>query len=152
MREKLPQRWERCRLTKHAIMGDVSSEGMTGMFDVMGPLGKRLRVLSSIDDVVDGGTGWEHVSVSAQKRTPTWEEMCFVKDAFWEPEEAVFQLHPPRSMWVNNHPFVLHMWRKPGNEIALPPLIFVGVKDDGTYKNMREAAEGYKRMKLKGEV
>lgn len=64
---------------------------------------------------------WEHVSVSAQGRCPTWEEMCWVKDLFFDPEELVLQFHPPRSVYVNNHPHCLHLWRPLGVEIPLPP-------------------------------
>ena len=37
---------------------------------------------------------------------PTWEEMCFIKNIFWEEEESAMQLHPPKSDYVNNHPSV----------------------------------------------
>jgi hypothetical protein len=79
--------------------------------------------------------GWDHVSVTllsrARKtigRCPTWEEMCWVKDIFFAPEEAVMQLHPPKSDYVNNHNFCLHLWRPHGQEIPLPPKNMVGVK------------------------
>src|SRR5262245_51929858 len=55
--------------------------------------------------------GWEHVSVSLQLRTPTWDEMCYVKDLFWMEDEAVVQFHPPRANYVNHHPFTLHLWK-----------------------------------------
>lgn len=28
--------------------------------------------------------GWNHVSVSHRNKTPSWEEMCMVKDTFYE--------------------------------------------------------------------
>ena len=81
----------------------------------------------------DGG-GWEHVSVSPcnQKRKlcPTWEEMCAIKDMFFEAEETVVQYHPPKSDYVNMHPYCLHMWRPLEQEIPRPPAIFVGYKED----------------------
>lgn len=85
--------------------------------------------------------GWEHVSVSFRDRTPTWAEMSWVKDQFWEEEETVFQLHPPKSQHINNHPYCLHLWRNANAEIALPPSIMVGVKEVGVIRNSREAAE-----------
>lgn len=72
--------------------------------------------------------GWDHVSVSScnQKRCPTWDEMCAIKDMFFGPEEAVVQYHPPESMYVNNHPYCLHLWRpNSGAEIPMPPIEFV---------------------------
>lgn len=32
--------------------------------------------------VFSWGGGWDHVSVSFRNRTPTWDEMCMVKDIF----------------------------------------------------------------------
>lgn len=43
------------------------------------------------------GGGWEHVSVSYRRRTPTWNEMCKVKEMFWNDEETVVQYHPKRA-------------------------------------------------------
>ena len=65
--------------------------------------------------------GWEHVSVSTVDRTPTWEEMAMVKDLFWAEDECVVQFHPPRSVYVNKHPYCLHLWRNVNQEYALPP-------------------------------
>jgi len=58
----------------------------------------------------DGG-GWDHVSVSFKTRCPTWDEMCMVKRWCFEEEEAVMQIHPPKSDYRNEHPFCLHLWR-----------------------------------------
>lgn len=86
---------------------------------------------TSIPGVPSEYTGWEHVSVSMQSRlgkesrTPSWDEMCFAKDLFWDPEEAVIQFHPPTAQYVNNHPHVLHLWRPVGQNLSLPPMILV---------------------------
>jgi len=68
---------------------------------------------------------WEHVSVSLERRCPTWEEMCIVKALFWDAEETVVQFHPPESDYVNAHRFCLHLWRYKG-EMPRPPSITVG--------------------------
>lgn len=81
--------------------------------------GAGLRVIFS------DGMGWDHVSVSVANRCPTWDEMCFVKDLFFDLEDAVIQFHPPRSHYVNVHPNCLHLWRDHQNRIALPPRDFV---------------------------
>lgn len=55
--------------------------------------------------------GFEHVSVKLMaKRLPTWNEMCVVKDIFWQDEEAVVQIHPKKSQYVNIAE-ALHLWR-----------------------------------------
>ena len=67
------------------------------------------------------GDGWDHVSVTLNReRCPKWSEMCMVKEMFFEPEEAVMQIHPPKSQYVNNHPYCLHLWRPHNCQIPLP--------------------------------
>jgi hypothetical protein len=60
---------------------------------------------------VDGQSGdrrW-HISVSHKSRVPTWEEM--VRTAHDLRPGVVFVIGvPPRSMWMNVHPNVLHLW------------------------------------------
>ena len=92
-----------------------SRTGMAeGYFEI--PFGKkRLRVL------IGSGDGWDHVSVSLKHRVPTWDEMCFIRDIFFEPEELVVQYHPPESEYVNFCRTVLHLWRPWDDHIRLPP-------------------------------
>lgn len=80
-----------------------------------GPLRNALRVIAS------WGAGWDHVSVSKQKRCPTWEEMCFVKDFFFKLDECVVQYHPAETNYINNHPFCLHLWRPQEGVLPMPP-------------------------------
>ena len=55
--------------------------------------------------------GWEHISVELfARRLPKWEEMCYVKDVFWNEEEEVVQIHPKHSQYVNITE-ALHLWR-----------------------------------------
>lgn len=75
--------------------------------------------------VFSWGGGWEHVSVSYPNRCPTWEEMCRVKEMFWNEDECVVQYHPPKSEYVNNHSYCLHLWRKCGEDFETPPKYFV---------------------------
>ena len=76
------------------------------------------------------GDGWEHVSVTInKKRCPTWNEMCVVKDLFWDKGDSVFQFHPPESKYVNYHPHCLHLWRPIGFEIPTPESYLVGPKN-----------------------
>lgn len=94
-----------------------------GMFDLRTNEGQALRVMvsSGADEVP-----WEHVSVSTKTRCPTWKEMCWIKELFFEDEEVVIQYHPRKSDYVNQHPFCLHMWRPLNAELPLPPTIAVG--------------------------
>lgn len=101
-------------LLKHRVAG--GKEGDDGAWYRIG----QLRIVAS------WGRGWEHVSVSQQDRCPSWAEMDHAKRLFWDDEEAVMQLHPPRSQWVNNHPHCLHLWKPIEQEIPLPPTDMVG--------------------------
>jgi hypothetical protein len=72
---------------------------------------------------------WEHVSVHVveygKMRTPTWDEMCAVKDIFWDDDEAVVQYHPEKKNYVNVHPHVLHLWKPTAAALPTPPAICV---------------------------
>ena len=105
--------------------GSTPDYGMMGAFALRGPKGTKLLVMASTGLVRDEGYGWEHVSVS-KRQTPTWNEMCFVKDLFWSEDETVIQYHPPRLTRINLHPHCLHMWRPIGVILPAPPSILVG--------------------------
>ena len=73
--------------------------------------------------VASDGGGWEHVSVSPRntKKCPTWEEMCAIKDMFFDPEETVLEYHPAKPNYVNNYQYCLHLWRPQIENIPIPP-------------------------------
>ena len=98
---------------------------LTGMFRIEDKAGTLIHVIAS------DGSGWEHVSVSISgaERCPTWGEMCLVKDLFWHKNETVIQYHPSEKTYVNNHPYVLHLWRPTGKKIPNPPTILIGLKE-----------------------
>ena len=81
--------------------------------------GYLLHILAS------SGGGWDHVSVSLSNRTPTWEEMEWVKRTFFKDSETAMQLHVPPGDHINNHPFVLHLWRPHLKPIPMPPKSYV---------------------------
>jgi hypothetical protein len=116
MRDSLPENFERGRI-REGHFASSESDGCMGAFEVQGPSGAKLRVISS-----GGQDEWEHVSVSTSHRTPNWREMCFVKDAFWREDECVIQYHPPKRDYVNIHPNCLHLWRPMDRDILMPPL------------------------------
>jgi len=104
-------------------MKSDATDGNNGVFFLKCPYSNRDLVA-----IISNQGGWEHVSVSVANKTdriPTWEEMCFVKDLFWELEECAIQYHPPRSMYKNDHAGVLHLWRPLDLKIPMPPLAYV---------------------------
>lgn len=113
MKKRLPTNLEKCRVRHEQYV--IPEEGsIEGAFLIMYG-NKRLRVICGC------GEGWDHVSVSLRHRTPTWEEMNFIKNLFFEKEETAFQFHPAESEYVNFHKNVLHIWRSWDDPIKLPP-------------------------------
>ncbi len=103
----VPEKWR----VKTGPMGSTQSAGNNGQFIV-----RSLKLDYHVLCQASCGLGWEHVSVSMATvdRCPTWAEMSVVKSIFWDDDDLVVQFHPPRSEYVNNHPYVLHLWRKAG--------------------------------------
>ena len=124
MLAKLPERLEAGRIV-HGERASDPSWGFYGDFSIQGPCGEKLLIVASGADADDHlACGWEHVSVSTHRRCPNWTEMCFVKDLFWRSDECVVQFHPPKSSYVNNHPFCLHLWRNKDG-FPVPPTVLV---------------------------
>ena len=101
------------------IIKPEATHGNNGAFFIPRQQTKKGKYFLCI--VSDAG-GWEHVSVAipAEKRNPTWDEMCYIKSLFWEEEDAVVQLHPPKSQYVNLAPYCLHLWRPSGEVTSYP--------------------------------
>lgn len=89
------------------------------------------------------GAGWEHVSVAPYQRriTHSWEDMCRLKDIFFREDEAVIQIHPPKSEYVNNVKNCLHLWRCTYKDMVLPPSVLVGVKDGQVNVTINKASD-----------
>ena len=104
-------------------MASADANGNNGCFAIPLKHGQAVMVIAS------DGAGWEHVSVSRRDRCPTWDEMCQVKDMFWDQEDCVVQFHPPRSEYVNFHPYCLHLWRPIAGDPLTPPAFLVGPKE-----------------------
>lgn len=74
--------------------------------------------------------GWEHLSVSMPSRTPTWDQMCMMKDIFWNEDEACVEYHPRKEDYVNMHKHCLHIWKPTNTELPTPPHLLVGFKSE----------------------
>lgn len=107
----------------HGAMKTTKSHGNNGLFII-----PRKDSRGNLRAIVGDGLGWEHVSVSTQKRCPTWDEMCMVKDLFWDEDDIVVQYHPRKDEYVDCHPFCLHMWRPTEKKMPTPPTNLVGPK------------------------
>jgi hypothetical protein len=116
------------KLRKHKMHGP--DDGIEGVYVFRHP--KQTGIYFQV--VASDGYGWEHVSVVLRavdngtfiQRCPTWAEMCYIKDLFWEDNETAVQYHPAKSEYVNVHPYCLHLWRSTREPIPVPDSILVG--------------------------
>lgn len=100
----------------------------------------------NLNFIMSWGAGFEHCSVSIPTRCPSWEQMCAIKDAFWNDDEVCMQLHPAKKDYVNNHPYCLHIWKPINEKIPLPPTILVGLKDNYTSEEIEEIKKVYNEL------
>lgn len=93
--------------------------------------------------VWSNGGGWDHVSVSPfdHKITPSWEDMCRLKDMFFRDDEVVIQYHPAKSEYVNMLSNCLHLWRPQTETLPTPPSIMVGLRDGQTVNEAKAEIE-----------
>lgn len=89
------------------------------------------------------GGGWEHVSMAPLNRRviPSWDDMCELKDMFFNDDEVVVQYHPAKSEYVNNKSNCLHLWRPLELEMPTPPTIMVGIKKGQSASEIRKAIQ-----------
>lgn len=126
---------EELRSTANLLIVRTATDG--GMGEIF-KLGKRHGSV-----IWSNGGGWEHVSVCPYKRsyTPSWDDMCALKDMFFHEDETVVQYHPAKSEYVNNMPNCLHLWRPTEADLPTPPAIMVGIKKGQTPEEVRKAIE-----------
>lgn len=88
---------------------------------------------------------WDHVSVAPSKKriTPSWDDMCMIKDIFFKDDEAVIQIHPPKDEYVNNMPNCLHLWRWNEGEMTLPPSFMVGIRKGQSKSELEAEIKAY---------
>lgn len=118
MRKELPEKAEKYRVNKGPL-ASIKEYGCNGLFRI--PYRKKIKLTV----IASNGDGWDHVSVSTEKRCPTWNEMKYIKNLFFKSNETVIQYFPPEIAYVNNCPNCLHMWRKQGHNFELPPTYMV---------------------------
>ena len=108
---------------KTGPLKSFESDGNNGVFII-----SSLKMPRELKTIASDGMGFEHVSVTHMrltKRTPTWKEMCLIKAIFWDDEDCVIQLHPPKLECINLHPYCLHLWRPINVAIPMPLKIMV---------------------------
>lgn len=124
---------EEIKSNTNFLIRQMSNDGGIGEMYVVG------KPYASV--IWSNGGGWEHVSICPYKRshTPTWDEMCKLKDMFFKDDEVVVQYHPAKSEYVNNMPNCLHLWRPIIEKMPTPPSIMVGVKQGQSAEDVRKS-------------
>jgi hypothetical protein len=118
MKKQIPPNIEKLRIRKGPMASD-SSFGNNGAFQIPYASGMLYVIISDC-------AGWDHVSVSLSNRCPTWDEMHWIKNLFFNSEETVVQFHPKESQYVNRCKHCLHLWKKHGTDYELPPREMIG--------------------------
>lgn len=145
MRSKFKTTVEAARIRKGPM---ASSPGDTfGAFDFKRPGGRLHAIVSDGAD-----SGWDHVSVSNRKRDPTWSEMCWVKDLFFHPDEAVIQFHPAIQDYVNYHANCLHLWRPTTEKLLAPPPELIGPGRKGVDDDQLNSDNLRRYLEARGEA
>lgn len=131
----------------------IKKEGIDGLAGTVFPIEYRkgkVKVNQNIDEalhfIFSKGLEWEHLSVSTPVKTPTWEQMCKMKEIFWEDDEVCMELHPKKEDYVNMHPYCLHIWKPIGIEIPTPPSILVGIRKGKELEDMQKIKEYADKM------
>lgn len=128
----------RCR-HRTGQMASTDRDGMNGAFQVPITINRMTVAMCIVSNgtmpgAKESGLDWEHVSIHIrdlsqpirdQQRVPTWDEMCWIKELFWNQDEEVIQVHPKKENYVNTHQNVLHLWRPVDGIIRLPNKIMV---------------------------
>ena len=119
MKSKFSDTIEKGRI-RHGQFESKTGEA-TGAFLVKHPQTKRKFQVIASDEL-----GWDHVSViRIPNKTPTWDEMSWIKSQFFEDDELALQYHPPKRDHINIQDHCLHIWRPQGVQVPMPPKIMV---------------------------
>lgn len=72
---------------RHGSMASNTEYGNNGAFEI--PRTSHSHYVAIASD----GMGWEHVSArlvdNGKNKIPAWEDMCRIKDIFWDEEDVV---------------------------------------------------------------
>ncbi len=83
---------------------------------------KIRAVVKNRREVTFLGPPWEHVSVSHKLTVPTYYELSWIKEQFWEDSETVVFFFPAKTAHVNIHANCLHLWRMTDGTFPMPPV------------------------------
>lgn len=87
------------------------------------PCRDPLRMIITVDLMDRSQAGhWLHLSVSRERRLPTWGDLVAARDAAGYGDRFFVQLVPPASHWLNRHPYTLHLFHRLDQETIPRPV------------------------------
>lgn len=116
--------------TSGIVIKKEKTNGLGGSYFIFEYRNGTAKLKQQLNFIFSWACGFEHLSVSTPTRTPTWDEMCIMKDIFWKDDEVCMQLHPAKKNYVNNMKYCLHIWRPIKQEIPTPPNLMVGIRNN----------------------
>lgn len=114
--------------TAGLIIKKEKTNGFGGTYCIFEYKNGKAKLKQQLHFIFSWGCGFEHLSVSTPTRTPTWDEMCIMKDIFGRDDEECMQLHPKKENYIDNMKYCLHIWRPINQAIPMPPNIMVGLR------------------------
>lgn len=129
---------EEIKQTSGLIIKKEKSNGFGGTYCIFEYKNGTAKLKQQLHFIFSWACGFEHLSVSTPTRTPTWDEMCIMKDVFWRDDEECMQLHPKKENYIDNMKYCLHIWRPINQEIPMPPNIMVGLRPNHLKEDVAE--------------
>lgn len=124
--------------TTGLIIKKEKSNGFGGTYCIFEHKNGTAKLKQQLHFIFSWACGFEHLSVSTPTRTPTWDEMCIMKDVFWRDDEECMQLHPKKENYIDNMKYCLHIWRPINQAIPMPPNIMVGLRPNHLKEDVAE--------------
>lgn len=78
--------------------------------------GNLKLLFSPLEEHLDGH--WKHASISHHARYPTWDEILDVRYAFFDENDDVVQILPPKREYINVSKNCFHLWSPIGKRIT----------------------------------
>jgi hypothetical protein len=113
-----------CRANRWRVRtGELASseiDGFNGWFIV--PMDGEIWQICLSD-----GMGFKHLSATnhQKRQLPPWQVMVRLKEAFFADEDWVVMYIPAKDEYVNDHPFVHHLWLPLNSELPHPLVALV---------------------------
>ena len=83
--------------TSGLIIKKEANNGFGGTYCIFDYKNGKIKLKQELHFIFSWAMGFEHLSVSTPTRTPTWEEMCIMKNIFWKDDEECMQVHPKKK-------------------------------------------------------